>query len=74
MKLRSTYNFFNKVFLLVAFSLILLNANAQDTKANAVLDSNTIQIGQQVKLTLSIQYRVDKGKQVKVNWPEMSQP
>ena len=72
MKLRSTYNFFNKVFLLVAFSLILLNANAQDTKANAVLDSNTIQIGQQVKLTLSIQYRVDKGKQVKVNWPEIN--
>ena len=32
---------------------------AQKIKATAKLDSNEIQIGQQVKLELSIQYRVD---------------
>ena len=72
MKLRSTYKIFNKAFLLVAFSLMFLKVNAQDTKVSAVLDSNVIQIGQQVKLQLSIQYRVDKGKQTQINWPQIA--
>ena len=46
--------------------------SAQEAKVTATLDSNTIQIGQQVKLQLSIQYRVDKGKQVKISWPQIT--
>ncbi len=51
--------------------LISFSANAQ-VQATATLDSNTIQIGQQIKLRLNIQYRVDKGKQIKISWPEIS--
>lgn len=62
-----------KWFLLLLFSLPLGEgrggAFAQDIKATAELDTNSIRIGQQVKLNLSIQYRVDKGQQVKVYWP-----
>lgn len=58
------------VLLLMVFSFV--NSAAQDIKATAQLDSNEIQIGQQVKLLLSIQYRVDNGKQVKIAWPEIA--
>jgi hypothetical protein len=61
-----------KVFLLFACTFILSNVKAQDIKANARLDSNSILIGQQVKLELSIQYRVDNGKHIKVKFPEIS--
>ncbi len=45
---------------------------AQEIKATAKLDSSAIRIGQQVKLQLSIQYRVDNGKQIKIQWPEIA--
>jgi hypothetical protein len=45
---------------------------AQDIKAVAKLDSNVIMIGQQIKLELSIQYRVDKGRDVKVTFPSIA--
>jgi hypothetical protein len=45
---------------------------AQDIKATAKLDSNSIRIGEQVKMHLNIQYRVDKGKHVKINFPEIA--
>ncbi len=48
------------------------SASAQEIKATAKLDSNSIRIGQQVKLILSIQYKVDNGKQIKINWPEIA--
>ena len=51
---------------------MILNAKAQEIKATATLDSNSIQIGQQVKLQLSIQYRVDNGKRISVRWPEIA--
>ncbi len=54
------------VALLFLFSYSL---NAQEIKAIAKLDSNNIQIGQQVKLQLSVDYRIDKGKQIKIRWP-----
>lgn len=44
---------------------------AQDIKATAKLDTTSIRIGQQVKLQLSIHYRVDNGQQVKIHWPEI---
>lgn len=55
------------LFLLFSFS-----SSAQEIKATAVLDSSNIQIGQQVKLKLSIQYKVDNGKQIKIVWPEFT--
>jgi len=36
------------------------------------MDSSSIKIGQQVKLELSILYRVDNGKQIKIQWPEIA--
>ena len=60
----------------VLFSLVTLifggvanEAFAQQIKATAKLDTNSIRIGQQTKLQLSIQYRVDNGQQVKIYWP-----
>jgi len=52
--------------------LLSLTANAQDVKATATLDSSVIEIGQQVKLQLSVQYRADKGKHISVQFPEVS--
>jgi hypothetical protein len=45
---------------------------AQDVKVSASLDSNSIKIGEQVKLHLNIQYRVDKGKHISVKFPEIA--
>lgn len=60
-----------------AISIVMLflfsySASSQDIKVAAKLDSNNIRIGEQVKLQLSIQYRVDDGRQIKVRWPEMA--
>ncbi len=63
---------FTRIALLVACLFVSLNANAQQIKATAKLDSNEITIGQQVKLQLSIQYRVDGGKHIQVLWPEIA--
>lgn len=61
----------------LALSVLLIflfsySAKAQEIKATAKLDSNSIKIGQQVKLKLSIQYRVDNGKHIKIKWPEIT--
>jgi hypothetical protein len=45
---------------------------SQDIKATATLDTNSILIGKQTKLQLSIQYRVDGGKHIKVEFPEIA--
>jgi len=52
--------------------LFFYSANAQEIKVSATLDSNKIQIGQQVKLKLTVDYRVDKGKQIKIQWPTIA--
>lgn len=67
----------NKISFSSAIAIVLLflfsyAANAQEIIATAKLDSSSIRIGQQVKLQLSIQYRVDNGKQIKIQWPEIA--
>jgi hypothetical protein len=61
-----------KSTLIVLLILCSWVSNAQDIKATADLDSNSILIGQQVKLRLSIQYRVDQGKHVQIKFPELA--
>ena len=63
---------YGKTFVLFALLCVSFISSAQETKVNATLNSNNIQIGQQIKLELSIQYRVDKGKQVNIIWPEIN--
>ncbi len=53
----------------MAFLMMAPFGHAQEIKTEAKLDSSEIRIGQQVQLNLSVQYRVDKGKQVKIVWP-----
>lgn len=61
------------VAIIVVMQLFLFSTllRAQNIKATAQLDSSTIRIGQQAKLQLSIQYRVDNGQQIKIQWPEV---
>ncbi|MCW3102099.1 MAG: hypothetical protein JWO09_539 [Bacteroidetes bacterium] len=63
---------FCRTALLSALLFISLSSTAQEIKATAKLDSNSIVIGQQVKLELSIQYRADKGKHVQVTFPQIT--
>lgn len=72
MRSKPTYQIFNRAFLLLVFSFLIGNAKGQEIKATATLDSNSIQIGQQIKLQLSIQYRVDNGKRMSIQWPEIA--
>ncbi len=61
--------------IVLSFLLIILfsfSTVAQDIKATATLDSNSINIGQQIKLKLSVEYTVNNGKQIKLKWPEIS--
>jgi hypothetical protein len=61
--------------IILSFLLIILfsfSTFAQDIKATATLDSNSINIGQQIKLKLSVEYTVNNGKQIKLKWPEIS--
>lgn len=46
-------------------------ATAQNVKVKAELDSSSILIGQQAKLTLSIQYKVNTDDRIKIQWPEI---
>lgn len=73
MKLRSiNTKLFTSTLLLFALLYSSFTSSAQDIKVTANLDSNSIRIGEQVKLHLNIQYRVDKGKQIKVKFPEIT--
>jgi hypothetical protein len=64
--------FLKRTLLLPACLLMMNSVNAQDIKASATLDSSEIVIGQQVKLQLSIQYRVDNGRHINVKFPEIT--
>ncbi len=68
----STYKHLLSTITLCASLLCLSSSSIAQIKASATLDSNEIQIGQQVKLLLSIQYRVDDGKRIQVLWPEIT--
>ncbi|MCW3071495.1 MAG: hypothetical protein JWO44_1385 [Bacteroidetes bacterium] len=63
---------FCKTALLSALLFSSLISGAQEIKATAKLDSSSIVIGQQVKLELSIQYRADKGKHIRVKFPQIT--
>jgi hypothetical protein len=71
MKIEKMMNQWCCNLLLLAAILISSVSTAQDIKAIAKLDSNNIIIGQQVKLELSIQYRADQGKNIKVTFPSI---
>jgi hypothetical protein len=57
------------IFLFSCF--LVSNANAQDVKVKAELDTSAILIGQQTKLTLSIQYKVNTNDRIQIQWPEI---
>ena len=61
----------NSIMLFVFLMLLIPSTAAQQIKATATLDSSVIKIGQQVKLQLSIQYRVDNGKRIEIIWPQI---
>ena len=44
---------------------------AQDIKVKSELDSSSILIGQQAKLTLSIEYKVNTNNRITIQWPEI---
>lgn len=52
--------------LLLCFCSIL--AFSQKVQVRATLDSNSIKVGEQVKLTLTVDYRTDEGE-IKIKWP-----
>lgn len=52
--------------------ICFIHSNAQDVKVKAELDSSMILIGQQAKLTLSIQYKVNTNARVNIQWPVIS--
>jgi len=57
-------------FLLLPLLLLLPRlAPAQDLQPLAELDTQLIRIGEQTRLKLSVNYRVDKGTPVHITWP-----
>lgn len=72
MNTKSTYKTIFSALIMLIVLAIPFTSVAQEIKATAKLDSNEIIIGQQVKLQLSIQYRVDNGKRILVLWPEIA--
>ena len=67
----NTERFHIRRFCLIALLLLSLGSVAQEIKATATLDSNSILIGQQRKLQLSVEYRADKGQHIAVHFPEV---
>ncbi|MBL0328962.1 MAG: hypothetical protein IPP64_05995 [Bacteroidetes bacterium] len=72
MNIKLNFKIIVPALLMLVVLAIPVASFAQKIKATAKLDSNEIQIGQQVKLELSIQYRVDNGKRIQVLWPEIA--
>jgi hypothetical protein len=80
-RMRSIVNYFKKplskmigiILLCIVFSshTFAQKENAHlDITVNAKLDTSAIQIGQQTKLTLSIQYKVNTEDRVRIQWPD----
>jgi len=63
-----------KVFLMIRFfialSLFAYSLIGQNIKVSATLDSNSIRIGEQTQIHLSIHYRADNGK-ISIRWPQV---
>ena len=68
---QNTLTFTSAISIALMF-LFTYATKAQEIRAVAKLDTSEMRIGQQVKLQLSIQYRVDNGKQIKIHWPEIA--
>jgi hypothetical protein len=69
-KLQRTYASLYKTVLLLLFCYFCTSPlSAQNVKVRAELDSSSIQIGQQARLTLSIQYKVNTNDRIKIQWP-----
>jgi len=57
----------------IAFGVgVPLGLSAQDLAPVAELDTQLIRIGEQTRLKLSVNYRVDKGEQVHITWPAIT--
>lgn len=57
---------------LLLLSLMPLLGVAQDLQPVAELDTQAIRIGEQTRLKLSVNYRVDQGAPVKILWPAIT--
>jgi hypothetical protein len=61
---------FYKILLVMLFGYGFTSTlSAQNIKVHAELDSSSIKIGQQAKLKLSIQYKVNTNDRIKIQWP-----
>lgn len=56
--------------LLFALCQLSFFSYAQDIKVSAKIDSNSIRIGEQTQIHLSVHYRSDKGN-IKIEWPTL---
>ncbi|MES1221412.1 MAG: hypothetical protein ABUT20_38280, partial [Bacteroidota bacterium] len=61
--------FFKILFVMLFGYCYTSTLSAQNIKVRAELDSSSIKIGQQTKLTLSIQYKVNTDDRIKIQWP-----
>lgn len=52
--------------------MLSFSSNGQNVKVTAKLDNTEIKIGQEVKLNLNIEYRVDNGTEMNIIWPEFT--
>jgi hypothetical protein len=57
---------------LLPFLLLPLSVIGQDMQPLAELDTQLIRIGEQTRLKLSVNYRVDKGEEVHITWPTIT--
>jgi hypothetical protein len=61
--------FYKIVSVLLLCYCCTTTVSAQNVKVHAELDSSSIQIGQQAKLTLSVEYKVNTNDRIKIQWP-----
>ncbi len=59
-----------RAILVLACSFLILVSDAQTIRVSAKLDSNSIRIGEQTKIHLSVAYQTDKGN-LRIQWPEL---
>ena len=59
--------------ILATFLFVILSSltHSQNIKVSATLDSNTILIGEQTKLHLTVKYKADEGN-ISIQWPALS--
>ncbi len=50
---------------------IFVNCFSQAITAKAELDSSQITIGRQARLKLTVEYKINTGKDIKIKWPEL---